>query len=158
MNMAHWWFTAGRTGNIALAGDTFGETVTLKPGVKNGRAAFRRFRGAAGGAFSVNDKSVTGLVRPAAHTGSYAGIKAEGKRAAAHDVGVWRAEDGDAAEISAIQPRFVRLKQIGSLPEDVFAARARFAGRGHSGRRGSAARADAAPWSRPDQGLVRMSS
>jgi len=158
MNMAHWWFTAGRTGNIALAGDTFGETVTLEAGSQERAGRLSPVSRCCRGAFSVNDKIVTGLVRRAAHTGSYAGIKAEGKRAVAHDVGVWRVEDGDAAEISAIQPRFVRLKQIGYLAEDVFAARARFAGRGHSGRRGCAARAVHAPWSRPDQGLVRMSS
>ncbi|MGH3197320.1 MAG: hypothetical protein ACRDNT_15605 [Streptosporangiaceae bacterium] len=38
------------------------------------------------------------------------------------DFAVWRFEDGQVVEISTIQDRFALLKQIGYLPEEVYAA------------------------------------
>jgi predicted ester cyclase len=48
--------------------------------------------------------------------------QATGKRVEIADFAVWRFEDGQVAEISAIQDQFALLKQIGYLPDEVRAA------------------------------------
>jgi predicted ester cyclase len=72
--------------------------------------------------FSARDKIVTRLVWRGTHTGSYAGIKATGKRVQVPDFAIWRFEDGEVVEKSTIQDQFALLKQAGYLPGDVYAA------------------------------------
>jgi predicted ester cyclase len=72
--------------------------------------------------FSADDKIITRLVWHGTHTGSYTGIKATGKRVRVPDFASWRFEDGKVVEISMIQDQFALLKQVGYLPDDVYAA------------------------------------
>jgi predicted ester cyclase len=66
--------------------------------------------------FSADDKAPTRLVWHGTHTGSYAGIKAAGKRVQVMDFAIWRFKAGQVVEISTIQDQFALLKQIGYLP------------------------------------------
>ena len=66
--------------------------------------------------FSADDKAVTRLVWHGTHTGSYAGIKAAGKRVQVMDFAIWRFRAGQVVEIPTIQDQFALLKQIGYLP------------------------------------------
>jgi predicted ester cyclase len=72
--------------------------------------------------FSAHDKTVTRLVWRGTHTGSYAVIKATGKRVQVPDFAIWRFQDGKVVEMSTIQDQFTLLKQIGYLPGYVCAA------------------------------------
>jgi steroid delta-isomerase-like uncharacterized protein len=132
LNIARRWFTEGWAGNIALADDIFSESVRTN-GVAVGVAGpKRRIQERLTGfpdlsvdiedMFSARDKIVTRLVWRGTHTGSYAGIKATGKRVQVPDFATWRFEDGKVVEISTIQDQFALLKQVGYLPDDVYAA------------------------------------
>jgi predicted ester cyclase len=132
MKMACRWFTEGWAGNIELADDIFSESVRTN-GVAAGVAGpKRRIQERLAGfpdlsvdiedMFSVHDKIVTRLVWRGTHTGSYAGIKALGKRVQVPDFASWRFEDGKVVELSTIQDQFALLKQAGYLPGDVCAA------------------------------------
>ncbi len=72
--------------------------------------------------FSSDDKIVTRLVWHGSHTGSYAGIKATGKRLQIPDFAIWCFEDGKVVEISTIQDQFTLLKQAGYFSGEVYAA------------------------------------
>jgi predicted ester cyclase len=122
----------GWAGNIALADDIFSESVRTN-GVAVGEAGpKRRIQERLTGfpdlsvdiedMFSAYDKIVTRLVWRGTHTGSYAGIKATGKRVQLPDFAIWRCEDGKLVEISTIQYQFALLKQVGYLTGDVYAA------------------------------------
>jgi predicted ester cyclase len=132
LNMARRWFTEGWAGNIALADDIFSESVRTN-GVAVGVAGpKRRIQERLTGfpdlsvdiadMFSARDKIVTTLVWRGTHTGSYAGIKATGKRVQVPDFASWRFEDGKVVEISTIQDQFALLKQAGYPPGDVYTA------------------------------------
>jgi len=132
MNAARRWFTEGWAGNIALADDIFSENVRTN-GVAVGVAGpKRRIQERLAGfpdlsthiveMFSAGDKVVTRLVWRGTHTGSYGGIAATGKRVEVPDFAVWRFESGRVVEISTIQDQFGLLKQVGYLPDDVYAA------------------------------------
>ena len=71
--------------------------------------------------FSAGDKFVTRLVWRGTHTG-HRGIEATGKQVGVPGFAVWRFEGGKVAEISTIQDQFALIKQIGYLPDGVYAA------------------------------------
>jgi predicted ester cyclase len=66
--------------------------------------------------FSADDKVVTRLVWRGIHTGSYAGIKATGKRVEVPGFAIWRFEDGQVVEVSTIQDRFALLSRLDIFP------------------------------------------
>lgn len=132
MKIARRWFTEGWAGNIALADDIFRESVrtngvAVRVAGPKGRmqerlAGFPDLSVDIEDMFSSDDKIVTRLVWRVTHTGSYAGIKAAGKRVQAPDFAIWRFEDGEVVEMSTIQDQFTLLKQAGYLPGEVYAA------------------------------------
>jgi predicted ester cyclase len=132
MKIACRWFAEGRAGNIELADDIFSESVRTN-GVAVGVAGPKRriLERLAGfpdlsvdieDMFSAHDKILTRLAWRGTHTGSYAGIKATGKRVQVADFASRRFEDGEVVEISTIQDQSALLKQVGYLPGDVCAA------------------------------------
>ena len=104
--------------------------------------------------FSAHDKIVTRLVWRGTHTGSYGGVKATGRPVEVRDFAVWRFADGKVAEISTIQDQFALLKQIGYLPEEVYAAPPGLAGRGRRNAAGGPHPAEEG--CRPSADLVRL--
>jgi predicted ester cyclase len=72
--------------------------------------------------FANGDKLAATLMWRGTHTGMYGGIAATGQTAEVRDTAIWHLRDGKVTEILTIQDQFGILKQIGYLPESVYAA------------------------------------
>jgi predicted ester cyclase len=132
MAIARRWFTEGWTGNLALADDIFSEEVRTN-GVHVGVAGpVGRIRDRLAGfpdlTTSIEDMFVSGdslavtLIWSGTHTGSYGGVAATGKPVKVRDTAIWHFRDGKVIEILTLQDQFAMLKQIGYLPDSVYAA------------------------------------
>jgi predicted ester cyclase len=132
MAIARRWFTEGWTGNLALADDIFSEEVRTN-GVHVGVAGpVGRIRDRLAGfpdlTTSIEDMFVSGdslavtLIWSGTHTGSYGGVPATGKPVRVRDTAIWHFRDGKVIEILTLQDQFAMLKQIGYLPDSVYAA------------------------------------
>lgn len=132
MQAARRWFTAGWTGDLAMASRIFSEDLRIN-GVQVGvagpvsrirdrLAAFPDLTTAIEDMFASGDKLAVTLTWRGTHTGSYGGIAATGKPVEVRDTAIWHFRDGKVTEILTIQDQFAILKQIGYLPESVYAA------------------------------------
>jgi predicted ester cyclase len=132
MQAARRWFTEGWTGDLAMASRIFSDelrTNGVHVGVAGpvGRirdrlAAFPDLTTRIEDMFASGDKLAVTLTWRATHTGSYGGIAATGKPVEVRDTAIWHFRDGKVTEILTIQDQFAILKQIGYLPESVYAA------------------------------------
>ena len=132
LDVTRQWFTAGWAENLVLADALFSETLRTNGVLVGAPGPKRRIQERLAGfpdlttciedMFSANDKIVTRLVWRGTHTGSYGIVEPTGKPAEVRDFAVWRFKDGKVAEISTMQDQFSLLKQIGYLPEGVYAA------------------------------------
>jgi predicted ester cyclase len=126
------WFTEGWTGDVAMASRIFSEelrTNGVHVGVAGpvGRirdrlAAFTDLATSIEDMFVSGDKLAVTLIWRGTHTGAYGGVAATGKTVEVRDTAIWHFRDGKVAEILTIQDQFAILKQIGYLPESVYAA------------------------------------
>ncbi|HUB42012.1 MAG TPA: ester cyclase [Streptosporangiaceae bacterium] len=131
MQIARQWFTDGWTGNLAMADDIFSDklrTNGVHVGVAGpvGRirdrlAGFPDLKTSIEDLFVSADKLAITLVWRGTHTGNYGGVAATGKRVEVRDTAIWHFQNGKVAEIMTIQDQFGLLKQIGYLPESVYA-------------------------------------
>jgi len=132
MRIARKWFTEGWRGDLAMADDIFSEEL-LTNGVHVGVAGpVGRIRDRLTGfpdlTTSIEDMFVSGdklaitLMWRGTHTGNYGGVAATGKRVQVRDTAIWHFEGGKVAEILTLQDQFGLLKQIGYLPDSVYAA------------------------------------
>ena len=132
MRIARQWFTRGWTGDLAMANDIFSEelrTNGVHVGVAGPVGRIRdRLTGFPGLTTSIEDMFVSGdklaitLMWRGTHTGAYGGVAATGKRVEVRDTAIWHFRDGKVAEILTLQDQFGLLKQIGYLPDSVYAA------------------------------------
>ncbi len=132
MAIAQRWFTEGWTGNLAMASDIFSEelrTNGVHVGVAGPVGRIRdRLTGFPDVTTSIQDMFVAGdklavtLMWRGTHTGPYGGVAATGKPVEARDTAIWHFQDGKITEILTLQDQFGILKQIGYLPESVYAA------------------------------------
>jgi predicted ester cyclase len=131
LRIAQQWFTDGWTGNLALADDIFSEQLRTN-GVQVGIAgpvrrirdrltAFPDLTTSIEDLFVSGDKLAVSLIWRGTHTGSYGGIAATGKRVEVRDNAIWHFRDGKVTEILTLQDQFAILKQIGSLPDSIYA-------------------------------------
>jgi predicted ester cyclase len=132
MAIARRWFTEGWTGNLAMADDIFSTEVRTN-GVRVGVAGpVGRIRDRLAGfpdlTTSIEDMFVSGdslavtLIWSGTHTGMYGGVAATGKPVKVRDTAIWHFRDGKVIEILTLQDQFAMLKQIGYLPDSVYAA------------------------------------
>jgi len=132
MQIARRWFTEGWTGNLAMAEGIFSQDVRTN-GVRVGVAGpvgriHDRLAGFPDLTTSIQDMFVSGdklavtLLWRGTHTGAYGGVAATGKTVEVRDTAIWHFRDGKVAEILTLQDQFGMLKQIGYLPEGVYAA------------------------------------
>jgi predicted ester cyclase len=132
MRIARQWFTEGWTGNLAMAGNIFSDelrTNGVHVGVAGpvGRirerlAAFPDLTTSIEDMFVSGDKLAITLIWRGTHTGDYGGAAATGKRVEVRDTAIWHFRDGKVTEILTLQDQFGLLKQIGYLPDSVYAA------------------------------------
>jgi predicted ester cyclase len=132
LQIAQRWFTEGWTGNLALAEDIFSEEVRnngVHVGVAGpvGRirerlAAFPDLTTSIVDMFVSGDKLAVCLIWRGTHTGTYGGVAATGKPVEVRDNAIWHFRDGKVVEILTLQDQFGMLKQIGYLPDSVYAA------------------------------------
>jgi len=132
MAIARRWFTDGWTGNLTMAGDIFSEelrTNGVSGGVAGPVARIRaRLTGFPDLATSIEDIFVSGdklavtLLWRGTHAGPYGGVAATGKPVEVRDTAIWHFRDGKVTEIFTLQDQFAILKQIGYLPDGVYAA------------------------------------
>jgi predicted ester cyclase len=131
MQIARQWFTDGWRGNLAMADDIFSSelrTNGVHVGVAGPVGRIRdRLTGFADLTTSIEDMFVSGdklavtLIWRGTHTGDYGGVAATGKRVEVRDTAIWHFQDGKVAEILTLQDQFGMLKQIGYLPDSVYA-------------------------------------
>jgi predicted ester cyclase len=132
MQIARRWFTEGWTGNLALAEGIFSEDVRTN-GVRVGVAGpVGRIRDRLEGfpdlttsiqdMFVSADKLAVTLLWRGTHTGPYGGVAATGKPVEVRDTAIWHFTGGKVTEILTLQDQFAFLKQIGYLPDSVYAA------------------------------------
>ena len=132
MQIARKWFTEGWTGDLAMADDIFSEELRTN-GVHVGAAGpVGRIRDRLTGfpdlTTSIEDMFVSGdklaitLMWRGTHTGAYGGVAATGKCVEVRDTAIWHFHGGKVAEILTLQDQFGLLKQIGYLPDSVYAA------------------------------------
>jgi len=132
MNIARQWFTEGWTGNLALADDIFSADLRNN-GVQVGAAgpvgrirdrlsAFPDLTTTIEDLFVSADKLAVTLIWRGTHTGDYGGAAATGKHVDVRDSAIWHFRDGKVSEIYTLQDQFGFLKQIGYLPDSVYAA------------------------------------
>jgi predicted ester cyclase len=132
VRIAQRWFTEGWAGNLVMADDIFSEELRTN-GVHVGVAGpVGRIRDRLAGfpdvttsiqdIFVSRDKLAVTLVWRGTHTGPYGGVAATGKPVEVRDTAIWHFRDGKVAEILTLQDQFAILKQIGYLPETVYAA------------------------------------
>jgi predicted ester cyclase len=132
MEMARRWFTEGWTGQLAMADEIFSEDVRtngVHVGVSGPVGRIRdRLTGFPDISTSIEDMFVSGdklavtLMWRGTHSGTYAGLAATGKPVEVRDTAIWHFRDGLVVEILTLQDQFGLLKQIGYLPEGVYAA------------------------------------
>jgi steroid delta-isomerase-like uncharacterized protein len=132
MQIARRWFTEGWTGNLALAEDIFSEelrTNGVHVGVAGPVGRIRdRLTGFPDLSTSIEDMFVSGnklavtLIWQGTHAGDYGGVPATGKRVEVRDTAIWHFRDGKVVEILTLQDQFALLKQVGYLPDSVYAA------------------------------------
>jgi predicted ester cyclase len=132
LQAARRWFTEGWTGDLAMASRIFSEelrTNGVRVGVagpvsriRDRLAAFPDLTTRIEDMFASGDKLAVTLMWRGTHTGSYGGIAATGKPVEVRDTAIWHFRDGKVTEILTIQDQFAILKQIGYLPESVYAA------------------------------------
>jgi steroid delta-isomerase-like uncharacterized protein len=132
MRVARQWFTEGWTGNLALADDIFSEelqTNGVHAGVAGPVGRIRdRLTGFPDLSTSIEDMFVSGsklavtLIWRGTHAGDYGGVPATGKRVEVRDTAIWHFRDGKVIEILTLQDQFGFLKQVGHLPDSVYAA------------------------------------
>jgi predicted ester cyclase len=132
MRTARRWFTEGWLGDLAMAGDIFGDDLRTN-GVRVGVAGpVGRIRDRLAGfpdltttiedMFVSGDKLAVTLVWRGTHAGDYGGVAATGQRVEVRDSAIWHFRDGKVTEILTLQDQFGLLKQIGYLPDSVHAA------------------------------------
>jgi predicted ester cyclase len=132
LRIARQWFAEGWTGNLALADGLFSEELRTN-GVHVGVAGpVGRIRDRLTGfpdltttiedMFVSGDKLAVTLIWRGTHTGDYGGVPATGKPVEVRDTAIWHFRDGKVAEILTLQDQFAMLKQIGYLPDSVYAA------------------------------------
>jgi predicted ester cyclase len=132
VQIARRWFTDGWTGDLAMAGDIFGEDLRTN-GVHVGVAgpvgrirerleAFPDLTTAIEDLFVSGDKLAVTLIWRGTHTGPYGGVPATGKPVEVRDTAIWHFTGGKVTEIFTLQDQFGMLKQIDYLPESVHAA------------------------------------
>jgi len=132
MQIARRWFTEGWTGNLALAEDMFSEelrTNGVHVGVAGPVGRIRdRLTGFPDLSTSIEDMFVSGnklavtLIWQGTQAGDYGGVPATGKRVQVRDTAIWHFRDGKVVEILTLQDQFALLKQVGYLPDSVYAA------------------------------------
>jgi predicted ester cyclase len=130
--IAERWFTEGWTGDLAMADDIFSEqlrTNGVHVGVAGPVGRIRdRLTGFPDLTTSIQDMFVSGdklavtLMWRGTHTGPYGGIAATGKPVEVRDTAIWHFKDGKVTEVLTLQDQFAFLKQIGFLPDGVYAA------------------------------------
>jgi steroid delta-isomerase-like uncharacterized protein len=132
LEIARRWFTDGWTGDLAMAGDIFGEDLRTN-GVHVGVAgpvgrirerltAFPDLATTIEDMFVSGDKLAVTLIWRGTHTGAYGGVPATGKPVEVRDTAIWHFRDGKVAEILTLQDQFGLLKQVGYFPDSVHAA------------------------------------
>jgi len=131
MAIARRWFTEGWQGNPAMADGIFSEDLRTN-GVHVGVAGpVGRIRDRLAGfpdlTTSIEDMFVSGdklavtVTWRGTHTGPYGGVAATGKPVQVRDTAIWHFRDGKVTEILTLQDQFAILKQIGYLPESIYA-------------------------------------
>jgi predicted ester cyclase len=129
MEIARRWFTAGWTGDLAIAEGIFSADLRTN-GVHVGMAGpvgriRERLTGFPDLTTSIQDMFVSGdklavtLLWRGTHTGPYGGVPATGKPVAVRDTAIWHFTGGKVTEIWTLQDQFAFLKQIGYLPDSV---------------------------------------
>jgi predicted ester cyclase len=130
--IAERWFTAGWTGDLAMADDIFSEELRTN-GVHVGVAgpvgrirdrltAFPDLTTSIQDMLVSGDKLAVTLMWRGTHTGPYGGVAATGKPVEVRDTAIWHLRDGKVTEILTLQDQFAFLKQIGFLPDGIYAA------------------------------------
>jgi steroid delta-isomerase-like uncharacterized protein len=132
LQAARGWFTEGWTGDLAMASRVFSEdlrTNRVHVGVAGpvGRirdrlTAFPDLTTSIEDVFVAENKLAVTLIWRGTHSGSYGGIAATGKTVEVRDTAIWHFRDGKVTEVLTLQDQFAILKQIGYLPESVYAA------------------------------------
>ena len=132
MAIAERWFAEGWTGNLAMAHDIFSEELRTNGdhvGVAGPVGRIRdRLTGFPDVTTTIQDMFVSGdklavtLIWRGAHTGPYGGVAATGKPVEVRDTAIWHFKDGKVTEVLTLQDQFAFLKQIGYLPDGVYAA------------------------------------
>jgi predicted ester cyclase len=132
LQTARRWFTAGWTGDLAMASRIFSEELRTNGAhvgvagpvsrIRDRLAAFPDLTTSIEDMFVSGDKLAVTLIWRGTHTGWYGGIAATGKTVEVRDTAIWHFRDGKVTEILTIQDQFAILKQIGYLPESVYAA------------------------------------
>ena len=131
MQVARQWFTEGWTGNLALADGIFSQDLRNN-GVHVGAAgpigrirdrlaAFPDLTTTIEDMFVSGDKLAVTLIWRGTHTGPYGGVAATGKPVEVRDMAIWHFRDGKVTEIATLQDQFGMLKQVGYLPDSVYA-------------------------------------
>jgi SnoaL-like polyketide cyclase/Sigma-70, region 4 len=72
--------------------------------------------------FVSGDKLAVTLICRGTHTRDYGGVAATGKPVEVRDSAIWHFQDDKVIEILTLQDQFAFLKQIGYLPDSVYAA------------------------------------
>jgi predicted ester cyclase len=132
MDVASRWFTAGWTGDLAVADELFSESLRTN-GVLVGVAGpkdriLARLKGfpdivtSIEDMFAAGDKLVIRLVWRGTHSGQYGGVEPTGKTVEVRDTAIWRFSGGKVTEIWTMQDQFAFLKQTGFLPDHIVAA------------------------------------
>ncbi len=132
LQIARQWFTEGWTGNLAMAEDIFSDELTtngVHVGVAGPVGRIRdRLTGFPGLTTTIEDMFVSAdklavtLVWRGTHNGEYGGVAATGKPVQVRDTAIWHFRDGKVVEILTLQDQFAILKQVGYLPDTVYAA------------------------------------
>jgi predicted ester cyclase len=131
MQTARRWFTDGWTGDLAMASRIFSEDLWTNGAhvgvagpvsrIRDRLTAFPDLTTSIEDMFVCGDKLAVTLMWRGTHAGSYGGIAATGKPVEVRDTAIWHSRDGKVTEILTIQDQFAILKQIGYLPESVYA-------------------------------------
>jgi predicted ester cyclase len=132
MQVARQWFTEGWRGSLAMADDIFSEDLRTNGALVGVAGPVGRIRDRLTGfpdltttiedMFVSGDKLAVTLIWRGTHAGDYGGVAATGKPVAVRDTAIWHFRDGKVAEILTLQDQFGMLKQIGYLPDSVYAA------------------------------------
>jgi len=132
MQIGRRWFTEGWTGDLAMASGVFSEELRTNgvhvgvagpvSRIRDRLAAFPDLTTTIEDLFVSGNKLAATLMWRGTHSGSYGGIAATGKTVEVRDTAIWHFRDGKVTEILTIQDQFAILKQIGYLPESVYAA------------------------------------